>query len=78
MVIAPPKPKIPPAAQALYDRLEWKPTGPEQAEILACRKQGIIVVGGEGSGKSEEAAKYLIGRYPDDFLMCFLLVNGAR
>lgn len=65
-VIALPKPKIPPAAQVLYDTLGWEPTGPEQANILASRLQGTIVLGGEGSGKSEIADKYLLGRYPDD------------
>ena len=66
MVSAPSKPTIPPAAQLLYDTLEWEPTGPEMENILASRFQATIVRGGEGAGKSEVAEKYLLGRYPDD------------
>ena len=54
------------AATALYRKLGFKPTGPEQRAILACRKRFFGVTGGEGSGKSRIASQVLIGRWPDD------------
>jgi hypothetical protein len=66
MVIARSRPEIPPAAQIVYEMLGWSPTGPDQEAILACRKQGIIVLGGEGAGKSAVLAKYFDARWQDD------------
>lgn len=54
------------AATALYRKLGFKPTGPEQRAILACKKRFFGVTGGEGAGKSKIAAEILIGRWPDD------------
>jgi len=54
------------AAQFLYDKLGFSPTGPEQAAILACRKRFWGVSGGEGAGKSVIAAKAWLGRWVDD------------
>ncbi len=36
--------------------------------MVACRRQFILVPGGEGSGKSAAAAKHLLGRWPDDMV----------
>lgn len=54
------------AATALYKRVGFLPTGPEQRVILASRKRKIGLSGGEGAGKSVTASKIWLGRWPDD------------
>jgi len=44
-------------AAFLFETIGFEPTGEEQARILRCRKPKKLVVGGDQSGKSKEAAK---------------------
>ena len=60
------KEEIPEAAAALYRRLGFEPTGPEQQAVLASRKRFLGLSGGEGAGKSIIASKIWLGRWPDD------------
>ena len=57
------------AAAALYAKVGFKATGPEQAAILACRKRFVGVSGGEGAGKSMVVSAMWLGRWPDDMAM---------
>ena len=48
----------------MFSKLGWAPTM-KQAPILACGKRQIVVSGGEQSGKSMVASKYMLQRLPD-------------
>jgi hypothetical protein len=55
-------------ATSLLDTIGFKPTGPEQAAIIACKKPRVLTSGGARAGKSHTSEKKLIDRLPDDIV----------
>jgi len=54
------------AGEYLLRKLNFKPTGKEQAGVVASRKRSIVVSGGAQSGKSYISAVTLVKRYGEE------------